>query len=203
MHEMSENQYFLILEEVGLFPSLSTNTIEMIEQVMNGVVLSSKSNIQEALNRVIFLEVKCQSLIHQEYNLAVEAIALLVSSFNVRIVNRNIGWRYIVNYNDRRKYFINKIDDINHQFQLLKKITYDGKSITFENTFINWVYDLVNLQHTFVKHNLEDKFMSNTVFPQLTNQIQASIDTIEEETNRYVQKYRKHIKEQEKSIKTS
>lgn len=194
MEKNFDSQYFLIIPELKIFPELSNNIVVMIEQIMNGVLLCSQHNIQEALNRVITLEVTCKKIITEDYKSVIAAISPLIQTFGLSIVDSHTGHSYIINnYNDRRKYFASKLVEINHEFSLLKKISYDGNVITFENTFINWVYDLVNYQHTFITHNPEDKFMSEQLFPELTNHIQASIDTIEEHTKNYADQLRQSL----------
>ena len=61
MHEISNDQYFLILPEINLLPELSKVPVQLIEQIMNGLLLlTTNENIEEALNRVVSLEISCK-----------------------------------------------------------------------------------------------------------------------------------------------
>ena len=93
---MITDQYFLILKELNLFPELSTDTTIMIEQVMNGVLLYSQQNLQEALNRVVTLEVTCKSIINQDYQSVISAISPLIQTFGISIVDSQVGHSYII-----------------------------------------------------------------------------------------------------------
>ena len=184
--------YHLIIEPFNLYPSLELNTIPMIEQVMNGVLLVSSQNLQESITRIITLEATCQPILGQNYENIIQAIMPLANSYGTPILASSIANNYIIHkYNNRLKHFFTaKIDDINHQFASLKKIAYDGVKIEFLPTFYDWVYDTVHQQHNFIIHNPEDDLMTNKLFPDLTHHIQASLDTIEEHINRYANEIR-------------
>ena len=192
---LQNTTYHLIFEPLNLYPSLSVDSVAMIEQVMNGVLLVSFQNLQESITRIITLESTCQPILKQEYPTIIQAIQPLVNSYGIPIVSSDIANRYIIHkYNNRLKHFCNnKIDDINHQFSSLKKIAYDGIKIEFLPTFYDWVYDMVHQQHNFIINNPDDELMTNQLFPQLTHHIQASIDTIEEHTNRYADEIRNKL----------
>ena len=187
--------YNLIIEPLNLYPSLAIEAIPMIEQVMNGVLLVSSQNLQESIIRIITLESTCQPILQKEYATIIQAIQPLASSYGTPIVTSNIANGYIIHkYNNRLKHFChNKLDDINHQFSSLKKIAYDGIRIEFLPTFYDWVYDMVHQQHNFIINNPADELMTKQLFPQLTHHIQASIDMIEEHTNRYADEIRNQL----------
>ena len=188
----SNNQYFLVLKELNLYPSLSQSSIEMIEQVMNGVILVSLQNLQDSINRLITLEVTCKPILDQEYTSVIHALQPLAQSYGVPIVDAQVANSYIIHhYNNRLKHYSNdKLDDINHQFSSLKKIAYNGNQVEFLPTFYDWVYEVVHQQHTFIVHNPADKLMNEHLFPDLSPYIQRAIDTIEEHTNHYADEIR-------------
>lgn len=194
------SKYHLILDQLKLYPSLSLDSVEMIEQVMNAVILVSSQNLQDSINRIITLEATCQPILDQEYDAIIIAIQPLSANFGVPIVAANIANNYILHhYNNRlkhfkREYIEGKLDDINHQFSSLKKISYDGNKVEFLPTFSEWVYDMVHQQHTFITENPDDKLMTEHLFPELTEHIQGALDAIESHTNSYADLVRNDLK---------
>ncbi len=199
---MLNNQYFLVLKELNLYPSLSPDSIEMIEQVMNGVILVSLQNLQDSINRLITLEVTCKPILDQEYTSIIHALQPLAQSYGAPIVDARVANSYIIHhYNNRLKHYSNdKLDDINHQFSSFKKISYDGNRVEFLPTFFDWVYEMVHQQHTFIVHNPADELMNEHLFPDLTPHIQGAIDTIEEHTHRYADEIRNKLFNIRKSL---
>lgn len=197
---MSKNyeQYHLILPKLNLYPSLSLNSIEMIEQVMNGIILSSALNIEEIINKLIMVETTCGNILSKSYIDVINAIKPLCESYGILILPSEEALQYITNnYNNRLRYFNNKhidgkLEDINHQFNSLKKVSYNGIKLDFLPTFSEWIYDAVHQQHTFILENPNDKLMTELV-PELTEYIQDSIDVIESHTNKYANKIRKEL----------
>lgn len=193
-------KYHIILDNIKLYPSLSLNSVEMIEQVMNAVILVSSQNLQDSINRLITLESTCKPILHKNYEFVISAIQPLSASFGVPIVDENTANNYILHhYNNRLKHFKNeylngKLEDINHHFASLKKVSYDGNKVEFLPTFSEWVYDMVHQQHTFITENPEDKLMTDCLFPALTEHIQSALDAIEVHTNRYADHVRKDLK---------
>ena len=187
--------YHLILEPLNLYPSLAGEAVPMIEQLMNGVLLVSSQNLQESISRIITLETTCQAILNQEYEAVITAVQPIAEDYGAPIVPSSLANNYIIHrYNNRLKHFVkNKIDDINHQFLSLKKISYDGVKVEFLPTFYDWVYEMVHQQHTFIIHNPDDNLMTNRLFPELTHHIQASINTIEEHTNSYAEEIRSRL----------
>jgi len=195
------NQYYLVLKDLNLYPSLSSNSIEMIEQVMNGVILVSLQNLQDSINRLITLEVTCKPILDQEYTSIIHALQPLAQSYGVPIVDSREGNSYIINhYNNRLKHYPDsKLNDINHQFQNLKKVSYDGNRVEFLHTFYDWFYEVVHQQHTLIESNPADKLMNDSLFPELIEHIQGALDTIEEHTNRYANQVHTELKKLKES----
>ena len=194
------SKYYLILDQLKLYPSLSLEPIEMIEQIMNAVILVSSQNLQDSINRIITLESTCQPILDKEYDFIISAIQPLSINYGVPIVESSIANSYILHhYNNRLKHFKKeyidgKLEDINHQFSSLKKVSYDGNKVVFLPTFYDWIYDVVHQQHTFITENPEDKLMTEHLFPELTEFIQGALDAIESHTNRYANQVRKELK---------
>ena len=138
---LQNTTYHLLIEPLNLYPSLADNPVQMLEQVMNGVLLVSSQNLQESITRIITLEMTCQPILKREYSSIIEAIQPLAESYGTPIVPAKVANNYIIHrYNNRLKHFYqNKLDDINHQFSILKKISYNGKKIEFLPTFHDWV----------------------------------------------------------------
>ena len=199
---LQNTTYHLLIEPLNLYPSLANNPVQMLEQVMNGVLLVSSQNLQESITKIITLEMTCQPILKREYDSVIQALQPLAESYGTPIVPAKVANNYIIHrYNNRLKHFYqNKLDDINHQFSTLKKISYNGTQVEFLPTFYDWVYEMVHQQHTFIIHNPDDDLMTNQLFPELTHHIQASIDTIEEHTNRYADEIRNQMLNVQRSL---
>ena len=86
MHEISEDQIFLIISEINLFPELNTtNSIKMVEQIMNALLITSKENIQEGINRVVTLENFCKdSLVkNEDSKTLLEKLKPMLANYNM------------------------------------------------------------------------------------------------------------------------
>ena len=192
---ITNEQHHIILQPLNLYPSLSSDSIEMIEQVMNGVLLVSSQNLQEAIKRVVTLEATCHSMLSHNTSYIIEAIQPLCANYGAPIVDSVRANHYITHcYNNRLKHFnVSKLDDINHEFLALKKIEYNGDKIKYLPTFIDWVYQMAHQQHTFLQHTPNDELMNDYLFPELSGHFQMVMETIETQTKRYANKVRKDL----------
>lgn len=199
---MSNCKFHLQIKELNLYPSLSSNTIEMIEQVMNAVLIPCSQNLQEAINRLVTLEQTCAPITHNSYDSVIQAITPICTSFGIDIITAEVANQFILHhYNNRLKHYNgSKLADINHQFSTLKKVTYDGTRIQYLPVFFDWIYELAHQQHTFIVNNPEDDLMTQQIFPNLIDHIQGALDTIEEQTLSYTNQLRYQFAQVRKSL---
>lgn len=194
MHQFSDDQLFLIISEINLFPEIHQSTIPMIEQIMNALLLSSKGNIQAGINKIIKLEIFCSNLLKLDYFTALNHLQPMLEEYDIYVVKGDEVKLAYPLYN-KQKYFweVGKQAAINLEFALEKKISYDGKNITFESTYIDWINQIVNLQRDESSYNSQDKLLFNFIEPQATAKHAEIRDIIEEETKKYANDYRNYL----------
>lgn len=56
MCKLSNGQYFLIIPEINLFPELNNNSIEIMGQIFNAILLCKRSNLQYFIDAIVDLE---------------------------------------------------------------------------------------------------------------------------------------------------
>lgn len=201
MNELSDNQYFLIIPEINLFPEIHKNTISMIEQIMNAILLSSKNNLQAGINQIIMFELHCKDLLNQAYIKVLNNIKPLIESCKIYVANGEEVRIMYPRYN-KQKYFwdIGKQTAMNLEFSLEKKLSYDGKEITWESTYVDWVNQILNHQRETCAYNAQDKLLFHFIEPQATLKHVETRDIIESETKRYATEYRKFLESQKETI---
>lgn len=194
MPQFKDEQLFLIIKKINLFPQIHTNTISMIEQIMNALLLCSKENIQAGIEQVITLEVFCQDLLDSNYSVVLDALKPFLEQHNILVVKGDEVKLAYPLYN-KPKYFseVGKQAAIDLEFSLEKKISYDGIQITFESTYIDWVNQIVNQQRDESAYNSLDKLLYNFIEPQTTLKHIETRGIIEDETKKYAEEYRKFI----------
>ena len=201
MQSLSEEQYFLIIPDINLFPEINKNTIIMIEQIMNALLLSSKDNIQSGIHKIVTLEVHCKSLLTQHYVIALNKLKPTLEDFNIFIAKGDEVKLMYPRYH-KKKYFweVGKQAAINLEFSLEKKLSYNGKEIIWESTYIDWVDQLLNHQRNNSTYNSQDKLLYNFIEPQATLKHVETRDIIEEETKKYADAYREYLETQKANI---
>lgn len=195
MHEISDDQYFLILDEINLFPELSSNPLQMIEQIMNGLLLTAHENVQEGLNRVLNLEHICKSIIDADIFLLLETIKPILESYEILIARGLEVKAMYPRYENKKKYFwdVGKQAAMNLEFSLAKKLSFDGTQIKFESTYIDWVCEILESQRETSKYNSNDKLIYHIIEPQATVKHVETREIIEKETENYAEEFRKII----------
>ncbi len=203
MHEISEDQIFLIISEINLFPELNTtNSIKMVEQIMNALLITSEENIQEGINRVVSLENFCKdSLVkNEDSKTLLEKLKPMLANYNMFTAQGDEVKLMYPRYYDKKKYFwdVGKQSAINLEFSLEKKLSYDGKQIILEDTYIDWVYQLLTTQRISSRYNSEDRLLYYIIEPQTTLKHVQIRQIIERETYEYVKEFRSLIQQDQK-----
>ena len=108
MHKLSDDQYFLIIPQIKLFPELKTKTVAMIEQMMNAVLLASEDNIQTGINRIVDLEIRCKNLVKQDYLLVLNQLAPVLEQYDIGVVQGDTVRAMYPHYNDFKWVFLKK-----------------------------------------------------------------------------------------------
>lgn len=195
MREISDDQYFLILDEINLFPELSPNPVQMIEQIMNGLLLTAHDNVQEGLNRVLNLEHTCKSIIGADIFLLLETIKPILENYGILIARGLEVKAMYPRYENKKKYFwdVGKQAAMNLEFSLAKKLSFDGTQIKFESTYIDWVCEILESQRETSKYNSNDKLIYHIIEPQATVKHVETREIIEKETENYAEEFRKII----------
>ena len=194
MHKFSDDQLFLIISEINLFPEIRKDTISMIEQIMNALLLSSKENIQSGIDKIIKLEIYCTNLLNLDYLTVLNKLRPMLEEHNILVVKGNQVKLAYPLYN-KQKYFweVGKQAAIDLEFSLEKKISYDGKNITFESTYIDWVNQIVSRQRDESSYNSQDKLLFHFIEPQATAKHAETRDIIEDETKKYATEFRNYL----------
>ena len=194
MHQLSNDQYFLLIPEINLFPEIQKDTITMIEQLMNALLLSHKNNIQHAIDLIIGLELSCKSLINYDYVFVLEKIKPMLNENKIFIAQgeevRTMYPRY-----HKLKYFwdVGKQAAMNLEFSLEKKLSYCGKKIKWEVTYADWINDILNKQRENGQYNSCDRLLYNLIEPLATIKYIETRQIIENETKKYAKEYRKAL----------
>lgn len=194
MHEILENQVFLIIADINLFPELSTNTIKMVEQIMNALLITSKENIQEGINRVLMVENICANSLAKEPSEVLNLLKPMLANFNI-FTAQGVDVKLMYPRYHKKKYFwdVGKQAAMNLEFSLEKKLSYDGVTITWESTFIDWIFQLLNLQREHSQYNSQDRLIYYIIEPQATLKHVATLKLIEREVFKYADEYRKAL----------
>ncbi len=201
MLQLSDDQYFLIIPDINLFPEINKNTIAMIEQIMNALLLSSKDNIQAGINKVVMFEIHCKPLLYQDYINVLNRIKPMLEAYNISIAQGEEVKSKYPRYHKCKYYWeVGKQAAINLEFSLEKKLSYDGNEIKWESTYIDWVNQIINHQRENSSYNSQDKLLYHFIEPQATLKHVETREIILEETKKYTEEYRKYLKLQKKSI---
>lgn len=195
MHRLKNTQYFLIISEINLFPEIKPNTIDMIEQMMNALLLSSKENIQEGINRVLRLEFLCANKLADDYVSVLHSLQNFLEKHHIYIVQGEQVRLCYPRYHNSKFYYkdISKQTAINTEFAMEKKVSYNGKEIIFEDSYNFWINSISNKHRENNAYNPADKFMYHIIEPQINLKHIAAVNIIQEETYKYVDECRKVI----------
>ncbi len=195
MQEITKDQHFFILEDIDLFPEIKTNGIAMVEQIMNAIIILNKNNIQLGIKRALDIEYICRPFLSDNYLTLLNRIIPLLKQHRISIVQgEQIRFMY-PSYHDPKNFYwdIGKQTLINNEFALLKKLSYDGANIKFEDTYVNWVDSIILEREAKTQHNSEDQLVFNVLEPKtLEHRIEIK-DIILLETQKYTEQYRKEL----------
>jgi len=202
MQQLNNNQYFLLLPELNLCPEIKTNTIEMIEQIMNAHVLLNKNNIQQGINNILELEYYCKPFLFDNYVAVLEQITPLLNNFSIYVAQgEQVRGMYSKYHNKSKNYSdVGKQAAINLEFALEKKLSYDGRNITWEDTSRDFVDKLIRQQDEVSQYNTADRLVYNNIHPKTLNSRLDIRDIILEEIERHVEEYRKKLQLERASI---
>lgn len=195
MREISDDQYFLILSDINLYPELSTNPVQMIEQIMNGLLLTAHDNVQEALNRVLQLEHISKTYVNSDFATLLETIKPILESFGILIAKGLEVKAMYPRYENKKKFFwdVGKQAAMNLEFSLAKKLSFDGTQIKLESTYVDWVCQILDSQRETSSYNANDKLIYHIIEPQATVKHIEIREIIEQETKNYAEEFRKLI----------
>lgn len=201
MREISDDQYFLILPDINLYPELSTNPVQMIEQIMNGLLLTAHDNVQEALNRVLQLEHISKAYVNSDFATLLETIKPILESFGILIAKGLEVKAMYPRYENKKKFFwdVGKQAAMNLEFSLAKKLSFDGTQIQLESTYIDWVCQILDSQRETSSYNESDKLIYHIIEPQATIKHIELREIIEKETKNYAEEFRKLIVKDDRS----
>jgi hypothetical protein len=195
MLKMNDNQHFLILVDINLYPEIKTNTIEMIEQIMNAYLLLNKNNIQKGINSVLAIEHYCQKFLNDNYLVLLNKIKPILEESNICIAQgEQVRFLYDKYHQNGKHYWdIGKQACINLEFALEKKLSYDGKNIKWEESFLDWVDSVLIEREEKSQHNPEDKLIFSYIEPRTIDKRVEIKNIILEETEKYVKQYKKSL----------
>ena len=195
MHKLSDDQYFLIIPQIKLFPELKTKTVAMIEQMMNAVLLASEDNIQTGINRIVDLEIRCKSLVKQDYLLVLNQLVPVLEQYDIGVVQGNLVQAMYPHYNDFKQHYtdIGKQAAINLDFAKAKKISYNGHYFTLEHTYIEWLIQKLENQRSNCRYNPSDKLVYTLIEPLFTMKHVETRNIIKNQTKKYANEYRKTL----------
>lgn len=193
MNKLSDNQYFLIIPQLNIFPELEHNSVKMSEQIMNALLLISNTNIYEGINNVLEFEKIAKLNLNITAQNDFDILTNFLQEFGLSImVGEQVRLLYPKYHNELLNYReVSKQKSMNLEFALQKKLQYDGFNIILENTFITWVYELLNTQFLASKYNHLDKLIYHFIEPRATLKQQEIREIIKEETESYINEYRK------------
>lgn len=195
MKKQNKRDYFLMVNKINLCPTIKKNTIKMIEQVMNAVILTYKGNIQSAIENIIDIENICKKIIKEDYLSVLEKIKVKMESINIFIGNSDDVKIMHVNF-IKSGYFYFDVGTqavIDIEFGLQKKVKYNGKKIEFLDTYVEWIRKIIDERRTLSMHNPDDKLLYYKITPKTLDQLIETENIILEETKKYVKEYKKKL----------
>lgn len=196
MHQIGSHQYFLLIPEINLYPEIHTNTILMLEQVMNALILTNKQNIQHGINLVINLEKYCKSLTNENYLIVLKKIENILKESNIYIAQGEEVRAMYPKYHKQKYYWdVGKQAAINLEFALEKKLSFDGVNIIWEPTYIDWIYELVKECRENCSYNLNDTLLYNRIVPKVLDNFIETREIILKETQKYTEYYRQILED--------
>ena len=202
MLKINDNQHFFILDNINLCPEIKTNTIDMVEQIMNAHILLNRNNIQKGVNLVLDTEYYCKPFLNEDYLTLLNKIKPMLEASNIYVAQGEEVKVMYGKYHQRGKYYweVGKQASINLEFALEKKLSYDGMAIKWEETFIEWVDQIMIEREEKTQHNSEDKLIFSYIEPKTTDRRLEIKDIILEETQKYVEQYRQGLKNKQINI---
>lgn len=193
MHTISEDRYFFVIPKLGFYPEIQTNTVKMLEQVLNAILLSSTDNIEHGLNRILGLEYSCKPTLDFHYVEVLNNIATSLKEEGISIVQGETIRAFYPHIGNDDKYYwdVGVQVPLNLEFALAKKISYNGSELKFEDTYVHWLNKLMMAREEKTSHKPDDRFITHTLFQKVQNLHWDIEQTIRDETVNYVNEYRK------------
>ncbi len=150
--------------------------------------------IQLGINKLVTFENYCRTLLNKEYTLVLNKLKPMLEYSNIFIA-RGEEVKLMYPLYQQKKYFweVGKQAAINLEFALEKKLSYDGKEIKFEDTYIDWVGQILNSQREKSNYNSKDKLLYNCIEPQATLKHVETREIILKETENYVKQFRQQL----------
>lgn len=192
-------KYYLVISKINLFPELKEDSILMIEQIMNAILISNSDNIQLGIERILIIENIAKQCSDLDYTVLLNLLIPKLNEYEILVVKDTEVSIYYPRYKNSKKYLkdvgLQKV--IDHDFALEKKISYDGLKINFENTFIDWVSSILADQKETSKYNTQDKLLYHFIEPKASVKHLEIREIIESETQHFANKFRKSLNSNE------
>lgn len=185
MQQFSEDNHYLIIHSLNLFPELSNDPIVMYEQIMNALILINDSNIQIAVEAIVLLQTIYgdKSILFSDIASQLAQLKLFLNGYKLDYCLGEEVRAYYPNYHNKLHNYseIGKQAAINMDFALRKKVSFDGHKIKFEDSFFHMVLQILHKQRETEKYNPDDKLLFNIIEPLTMNNHVATLNTIKKE----------------------
>ena len=118
MFALNNNQYFLVINQLNLFPEITPKTIPMLEQVFNAILLQSTNNIQLGIDNILNLEYFCKTMLNDNYLDVLKKIEPTLHHHGIYVVQGEQIRGYYAGYGDSDKHYrdIGKQHPMNVEF---------------------------------------------------------------------------------------
>lgn len=193
MLKVNKDHYFLMIPGLNLCPTIKTNTIQMVEQIMNASILLHQDNIQLGINTVLDIKNFCKSILKENYLFVLEKLQYKLDELQISIAK---GEEVCIMYPKFHKlhhyyYDVGKQAVIDMEFALQKKIHFNGSSIKWLDTYIYWIQSILTQRRDLSLYNPQDLLLYSRIEPKTSHQLMKTEDIILKETKKYVEEYKK------------
>lgn len=186
MKSINNDRYFLILENLNLYPELDTNIKKAVEQIMNAILLIHEENISFGIKEALKVKEIYENHTNISYFELIKKFNYLLRNYKIEIVNGENVRPYYGMYNNSETYTYGKKQDImNLEFFTMKKLSYKGGKIELERTFFNWIYKKIHQEKINTSNDQKD-FLINNLVIHYNNMLIDLENAILKETNEFI-----------------
>lgn len=184
----NDDQYFLIVDKLDLFPELSQSPSEMIEQIMNALLLSS-NNIYTAIKSIVELQKITSKMLNNHIVDILTHIKSFLTLHHLSFCQGESVRGFYPRYNNKSLNYrdIGKQLPMNIEFALQKKISFVNRQIKFEESFYLYVYELIEKQRKTETYNRNDSFIEQIESMTLSQYVKT-LEIIKHEANKFKRK---------------